>query len=171
MVQGVDRRGGIAKRLGNDEQLVHDFLLFEGNGETLRLVAELQILADDNGLNLTFGTLSAACKYVAPSHQLVRKGDQAKKKPGYFASENDLVRRVRDETGTGDARNPITYLVEAADDIVYSVADIEDGIKKRILSWHDLEAELTIGAKDFRAESVLDRVLENEGNHSPSRQT
>ena len=152
----------LRKRLGNDEQLVHDFLLFEGNAQTLRLVAKLQILADDNGLNLTFGTLSAACKYVAPSHQVVRKGDQAKKKPGYFASENDLVRRVRDETGTGDARNPITYLVEAADDIVYSVADIEDGIKKRILSWHDLEAELTIGAKDFRAESVLDRVLETK---------
>jgi dGTPase len=149
-------------RFGGEEQLVQDFLQFEGNAQTLRLVAKLQILADDNGLNLTFGTLSAACKYVAPSHQLAKDGDQARKKPGYFASENDLISRVREETGTGESRNPITYLVEAADDIVYSVADIEDGIKKRILSWCDLKAELESGAKDLRAQSVIDRVLETK---------
>jgi dGTPase len=53
---------------------------------------------------------------------------------------------VRQKTGTGPARNPIAFLVEAADDIVYSVADIEDGIKKGILSWASLN-ELLAGAK------------------------
>ena len=152
----------LRERFDGDEQLVQDFLQFEGNVQTLRLVATLQILADDKGLNLTFGTLSAACKYVAPSHRLVKEGDQARKKPGYFASENDLVRRVREETGTGESRNPITYLVEAADDIVYSVADIEDGIKKKILSWVDLEAELENRATELQAKSVIDRVLETK---------
>jgi dGTPase len=153
-------REDLAKRLDGNEQLVQDFLQFEGNAQTLRLVAKLQILADDKGLNLTFGTLSAACKYVAPSHQLVKAGDQAKKKPGYFASERDLVKEVREKTGTGDSRNPITYLVEAADDIVYSVADIEDGIKKGILSWDDLKRELEDRAKELQIESVLARVLD-----------
>ena len=37
------------------EQQIQDFLKFEGNAQSLRLVATLQILADYNGLNLTFG--------------------------------------------------------------------------------------------------------------------
>ena len=114
-----------------------DFLNFEGNAQTLRLVSKLQILADFYGLNLTFGTLSAACKYTAASHQ-TKTGNQAFKKPGYFASESDVIKEVRQATGTGEARNPITFLVEAADDMVYSVADIEDAVKKGLLRWSDL---------------------------------
>src|SRR5579863_2314143 len=49
------------------EQQIQDFLNFEGNAQSLRLVTTLQVLADRSGLNLTFGTLSAMCKYVAPS--------------------------------------------------------------------------------------------------------
>ncbi len=131
---------------GNDKSLAHpqltqDFLNFEGNAQTLRLVSKLQILADFYGLNLTFGTPSAACKYVAPSHQ-VNERDHAMKKPGFFASENDLIAEIRAATGTGEARNPITFLVEAADDIVYSVTDIEDGVKKGVLRWADLVTRL-----------------------------
>ena len=39
------------------------------------------------------------------------------------------------ERSTTGRRHPITYLVEAADDIVYCVVDIEDGLKKRLLTW------------------------------------
>src|SRR3954464_14981205 len=49
--------GGLRKLLGNRDELVNDFLLFEGNAQTLRIVAKLQVLADFHGLNLTFGTL------------------------------------------------------------------------------------------------------------------
>ncbi len=124
-------------------QHVQDFLNFEGNAQTLRLVAKLQILADYFGLNLTFGTLSALCKYTAPSHEADKDGlDHARSKPGFFASETKLVEQIRERTGTGANRNPIAFLVEAADDIVYSVADIEDAIKKGIFSWAQLEEQL-----------------------------
>ena len=56
-------------------------------------------------------------------------------KPGFFASENSLIQEVRKRTGTGEFRNPITFLVEAADDIVYSTVDIEDSVKKGIIDW------------------------------------
>ena len=116
---------------------------FEGNAQSLRLVATLQILADYNGLNLTFGTLSALCKYVARSDKADKGAtDHAFHKPGYFASEEDIVERVRHETGTGDARHPICFLVEAADDIVYLAADVEDAVKKDLLSWREIEKEL-----------------------------
>ena len=115
----------------HDDQEIQDFLNFEGNAQSLRLVARLQILADDAGLNLTFGTLSALAKYLAPSHKAhPDHTNHAFRKPGYFKSELNIVDQIRHETGTGAARNPICFLVEAADDIVYLPADIEDAVKK-----------------------------------------
>jgi dGTPase len=136
-------------------QLVQDFLKFEGNAQTLRIVSKLQILADFNGLNLTLGTLSAAMKYTADSVEAdEHHEDHGKMKPGFFASETSLIERVREETGIGGARNPITFLVEAADDIVYSVADVEDGIKKGVVRWIDVRKAL-----HDTASSDLDEVL------------
>ncbi|MFG0300458.1 MAG: dGTP triphosphohydrolase [Phycisphaerales bacterium JB047] len=144
------------KKLSDDEQLAQDFLNFEGNAQSLRLLTKLQILADFNGLNLTYGTLSASCKYIAPSHQVDKKENHAKAKPGYFASENQVVDTIRKKTGTGFARNPLTYLVEAADDMVYSVADIEDAIKKGIVSWPEIKHLLE--SDDASQTEAVDRM-------------
>jgi dGTPase len=166
---------GLRELIGDHEQLVRDFLLFEGNAQTLRLVAKLQILADYHGLNLTFGTLSANCKYIAASHQAdSQSSDHGKAKPGYFASENQLIGQIREKTGTGEARNPIAFLVEAADDIVYSVADIEDGIKKCILPRSRLEEILKEEKGDVAnlVEEVIegkDRILKAGGNQAVSK--
>ena len=122
-------------------QLKSDFLEFEGNAQTIRLISKLQVLADFHGLNFTSATMSAACKYIASSD----KTDDCyheKTKIGYFASEQDVVEMIQKETGTEDVRNPITYIVEAADDIAFSVVDIEDGIKKGVISWDALEDKL-----------------------------
>jgi dGTPase len=154
--------GKLAELLGSQE-LAQDFLLFEGNAQTLRLVSKLQVLADYKGLNLTYGTLSALCKYTSSAKEArTDHPDHAKKKPGYFASEQDVIKEIREKTGTGDARNPITFLVEAADDIVYSVADIEDGIKKGILSWPELEQLLKScnGAVGKHVQIVLKRMTD-----------
>lgn len=133
--------------IGQKEQFVQDFLQFEGNAQTIRLVTKLQILADFHGLNLTCGTLSAACKYVAASDE-VNDDPHEKSKVGYFASGNSLIKDLREETGTGNARNPITFLVEAADDCVYNTVDLEDGLTKGILDWKLLKEELLSGKDD-----------------------
>ena len=121
------------------QQLANDFWRFEGNAQTLRLISRLQIMEDYYGLNLTYGTLSAVCKYISASDETTT--EQEKKKPGYFASENEVVTEIRAATGTGEARNPITYLVEASDDIVYSVVDIEDAVKKGVVRWSEIKKE------------------------------
>ena len=149
----------LVKEFNGRTQLVQDFIAFEGNAQTLRLVTKLQILADFNGLNLTFGTLSALLKYTAQSDQTEDDGDHAKAKPCYFASENEIVRRIREFTGTGESRNPLTYVVEAADDITYSVADIEDGVKKGILLWRDLETAISNTALGQRVLQATDVIL------------
>lgn len=138
--RGDDR---LAALLNNDDRLVADFRSFEGNAQAFRLLTKLQILADYFGLNLTYGTLSASCKYVAPALTASAKNeDHAWSKPGYLTSEADVIAEVRMKTGTGEARNPITFLVEAADDAVYSVADIEDAVRKRIFTWAEVEKQL-----------------------------
>lgn len=141
-----------------NEQQIQDFLRFEGNAQSLRLVATLQVLADRTGLNLTFGTLSALMKYVATSNE-ADKGtpNRAWRKPGYFASENDIVNEIREATGTDSARNPICFLVEAADDIVYLAADVEDAVKKGILSWTNVQEKL-----DLESDSVQQAIKRKE---------
>ncbi len=136
-----DFKSEVGNKKAPETQFALDFLNFEGNAQTLRLIARLQVLADNYGLNLTCGTLSASAKYVASS-DTTDKTNQPRRKHGFFASENELIGRMRAEVGTGEARNPIAFLVEASDDIVYSTVDLEDGIKKRCMSWDFLEEEL-----------------------------
>jgi len=150
------------------EQHVQDFLQFEGNAQTLRLLTKLQILADFHGLNLTYGTLSAMCKYTAPSHEAGKDDDHARSKAGYFASENSIVSDIRTKTGTGPSRNPITFVAEAADDIVYSVADIEDAVKKGILGWIDVLDYIDHGSSHEMVKQALkgkDRILGHGTGH------
>ncbi|MEL6768268.1 MAG: dGTP triphosphohydrolase [Pseudomonadota bacterium] len=124
------------------DQHKNDFLLFEGNAQTLRVLTKLQVIGDDLGLNLSVGTLAAVMKYVASSDTL-DKSKQARKKVGYFASEQHVVARIRAETGLdADARHPLALVMEACDDIAYSVLDAEDAIKKGLVSLNDLLAAL-----------------------------
>jgi len=118
-----------------------DFRRFEGNAQTLRTLTRLQVVKDNRGLNLTFGTLAATMKYTVGS-AFPRGDDPAAhaKKVGYFASEEELVQTVRDATGLshGQMRHPLTYIMEACDDTAYSIVDIEDAVKKQIVSFADL---------------------------------
>ena len=82
-----------------------------------------------------------ACKYIAPANEIT-KDLHEKSKLGYFTSEQDFVEKLQEETGTENIRNPIAHIVESADDIAYSVVDIEDGVKKGVISWDDLEVKL-----------------------------
>lgn len=128
------------------ERLKQDFLQFEGNAQTLRLLLTLQTIAHlDGGLNLTCGTLAAAMKYVAPSNG-TNGEKQERKKAGYFFSEDAAIARIRNSTGLQDRRHPIAYLVEAADDCAYLATDLEDAVMKGFVSWQDLKHALKTAA-------------------------
>jgi len=151
------------------EELREDFLNFEGNAQTLRLVTRLQVSSGGYGLDLTAATLAALMKYTVPASG-TGKTKPSTKKPGYLASENEIVGWIRAQTGLGEGdRHPLTWLMEACDDIAYSVLDIEDAIKKCIVSPEDVLAHLKrkIGngsTTDFlaRLESDFTRADENQ---------
>jgi dGTPase len=129
-------RNQIKKLGGEKAQGALDFLLFEGNAQTFRILTNTRLLAHDHGLNLTCATATAVRKYLAASTEADRKSQAHEyTKPGFFLSEADIVGKICMRTSTEARRHPIAYLVEAADDIVYCVVDIEDALKKRLLTW------------------------------------
>lgn len=128
---------------GEKKQKAQDFLKFEGNAQALRIVTNTHLLSHSQGLNLTCATISALRKYLAPSNTANKDSEWHElTKPGYFWSEEALLGKVSYLTGTVGCRHPIAFLVEAADDIVYSVVDLEDAVKKGLLRWSDLAEEL-----------------------------
>ena len=113
-----------------------DLIDFEGNANGFKLLTESRD-GVPGGLRLSYATLGAFMKY--PKASLPKKPSKhiADKKFGFFQSEKDFFLEVVEEiglepnpnnTGTGYYRHPLTYLVEAADDICYTIIDFEDGI-------------------------------------------
>lgn len=125
-------------------QMREDFYHFEGNAQALRLVTKLHYLIDENGMNLTYALLSTIIKYPIPSTGVDKKASDIKlRKMGYYFADADIYEEVAKETGTNGNRHPLTFLLEAADDIAYKTADIEDAFVKGYLSYHQILEELT----------------------------
>lgn len=121
-----------------DERMKRDFVKFEGNAQALRILTKLQIVNDDFGLNLTCGSLAALMKYPTTSEKTA-KTNIATKKFGCFHSDLRVAEEVWEQTGLNEGhRHPLTFLMEASDDIAYSVLDVEDAVKKGLISYRDL---------------------------------
>lgn len=113
--------------------LLSDFIEFDGNPQGFRTITKLHTEHDENSLNLTYATLLCGLKYSRAAGE--RKGEGILKKAGYFQSEKELVEKIYDDMDLHlHHRYPLTYIMEAADDIAYCMSDIADGIEKRILT-------------------------------------
>jgi dGTPase len=112
---------------------------FEGNAQTLRILTRLEpkVLDDDDcrGLNLTRGVLDACIKYP-----WARREDR--RKFGVYADDLPVFGWVR-EGAPPDRRCVEAQIMDWADDVAYSVHDLEDGILagRIILSWLARPAE------------------------------
>ncbi|WNR45101.1 deoxyguanosinetriphosphate triphosphohydrolase [Paenibacillus roseipurpureus] len=130
------------KHILSDQQK-NDFMHFEGNAQALRILTKLQFLNDQYGINFTYATLAVLLKYPRSS---LEKGKYKDKKSfskfGYFTSERSIFEDIKRETGIGEFRHPLTFLMESADDIAYSAADVEDGVKKNLVPWENVYLEI-----------------------------
>ena len=113
-----------------------DLTHFEGNANGLKILMESRE-GVPGGLRLSYATLGAFTKY--PKSSLPHKPTKhvADKKFGFFNAQQADYQAVANDLGliiTGDKlmRHPLAYLVEAADDICYTLIDFEDGIN---LGW------------------------------------
>ena len=125
------------------EQMREDFYHFEGNAQALRLVTKLHYLVDEHGMNLTYALLHTIVKYPVSSVGIDKStGNIKDKKMGYYYADKDIFESIVKETGTDGKRHPLTFILEAADDIAYKTADIEDAYVKGFISYYQLKEEL-----------------------------
>ncbi|MCV2401959.1 dGTPase [Marinomonas sp. C2222] len=136
-IQLLISRDDIPDDLSLLEPLVRDICSFEGNAQALRIVHALQTL------NLTYTQLSGIIKYTRRADQS-KPDDQdtksyLKKKAGYYLSEQPIVQDINDALVINEGcRSPFSYVMEAADDISYCIADIEDAVEKGIVKFDEL---------------------------------
>lgn len=142
-------------------QMMADFLNFEGNTQALRLVTKLHYLVDEHGMNLTKGLLGTIIKYPVSSLEVHKESRNIReRKMGYFYAERDIFDDLQESLGTHGARHPLAYALEAADDIAYLTADIEDAFKKGCITFGQLVQELGEYGRKQEAEGVARERLE-----------
>jgi len=134
---------GKGKRFKNalTEKEYQDLIDFEGNANGFKILSESKN-GVTGGLRLSYATLGAFMKY--PKESLPKKPTKhiADKKFGIFQSETEFFKEVAKELGlikrgsntdVSFCRHPLAYLVEAADDICYTIIDFEDGINLGVI--------------------------------------
>lgn len=121
-----------------DEQWA-DLVSFEGNAQGFRILNQSAY-----GLKLTMATLGAFTKYPCPSHFSGRDTRRkSQKKFGFFDSEREIFEvvatslQLSSPTRGAWHRHPLAFLVEAADDICYSIIDLEDGCNLGLIPFEE----------------------------------
>lgn len=141
--------------LSSAQQL--EFTKFDGNPQTLRLVTQLQTHANGLGLDLCAATLAAMIKYPVSAENR-DKDNPSRKKVGYFESEREIVKWVRHKTGLLEGqRHPLTWIMEACDDIAYSILDVDDVMKKGVASPEDILSQLQ-GHETLKSSKATEKI-------------
>ncbi|MBQ0147289.1 MAG: dNTP triphosphohydrolase [Flavobacteriaceae bacterium] len=120
-----------------------DLINFEGNANAIRILTQQQNGKSEGGLRLTYSTLASIAKY--PCESVAKdKSKLHRKKFGFFQAQKDIFHTIASKTGMIIEsaspiiykRHPFVWLVEAADDICYSIIDVEDSQRLGIID-HD----------------------------------
>lgn len=142
-----------------------DLVRFEGNAQGFRILNKAQY-----GLKLTAATLGAFTKYPCPAEFPDRdKSKKSQNKFSFFQSEASAFQAVAEHVGLvqiGEqawCRHPLAFLVEAADDICYSIIDLEDGCRLGLVSFTDtVEMMATIVGNQFDPDKLSRHISLNE---------
>ncbi|MGB0357481.1 MAG: dGTP triphosphohydrolase [Flavobacteriaceae bacterium] len=130
----------------------HDLTHFEGNANGLKILIESRP-GIPGGLRLSYATLGAFTKYPKASLPHRPTTHVADKKFGFFQAQQTDYNAVAQELGLAQdkkiLRHPLAFLVEAADDICYTLIDFEDGIN---LGWI---------SEDYALEYLINLVKDN----------
>ena len=119
---------------------------FEGNAQTLRLLTRLEPKVAGAGLNLTRATLDATLKYPwfradpgGPPPQTPQKGQAPGTKFGAYAEDAEVFAWIR--AGAPERRPCLeAQVMDWADDIAYSVHDMEDGFHAGLITFKNLQS-------------------------------
>lgn len=151
-------RGQELRGMVNDRQWA-DFINFEGNANSFRLLTHQFRGRRDGGMAMTYSALASIVKYPYTSLHAGKKG-----KFGFFSSEEEIFRKVANQLGIPEyepgkfARHPLVYITEAADDICYQIMDLEDAHKLKIIGLQEV-MDLFLGFFDTTDHPRMHRTL------------
>lgn len=124
-------------------QMAADLEHFEGNAQALRILAKGKYNSE---MNLSAAVISTLVKYPTESLKVDKASpDVRRHKLGCYYGDRDSFLRISQIVGTrgenGEIfRHPLTYMLEAADDIAYATADLEDAFAKGLFTLNDFIA-------------------------------
>ncbi len=134
-----------------------DFEAFDGNAQGFRVINTLENNKDAGGFRLTFPVLASLVKYPCSAHEALGRSSG---KFNYYTAEQKIFTEVFSVLGLmhdGRARrHPLSYLLEAADDICYRIIDMEDARELRIITYQDIKDVMTplLSEKDLDCERL-----------------
>lgn len=137
-----------------------DFENFDGNAQGHRILSKLEYHFLDGGMRLTYATIGSMIKYP----RLASFGTPT----SIFSTEADLYRETANVLGLPEietgrwVRHPLSFLLEAADDICYSILDVEDAIELGILSFAEVRPMFIYLCGD---EVNVDKEFEENGQN------
>lgn len=131
---------------GLSEAEILDVQTYEGNAHGLRMVATLEMYQREGGMRLTAASMGTLIKYPwTAASEPVAAGKVRKGKFNIYQAELPYFEVVARELGLIEkgthhwARHPLSYLMEAADDICYAILDLEDAVEIGILDVREFE--------------------------------
>lgn len=143
-----------------------DLYSFEGNAQSLRLLSKTPYLGRRCGFNLSYSVLGTIMKYPISAYGREYDNPSGLRKIGYYYSESLLFDDISLKLGLEGRRHPLSYLLEAADDIAYRTSDLEDALVKKVITL----PEITEALKGQPMSDMLDVIYEEElakGRHKP----
>ena len=150
--------------------LAQDLCHYDGNAQAIRVISKLQ------RLNLSYTQIASVVKYTRgayePKPQKGEAFDYLMKKPGFYYSEKDFIEKVQNALHVKHGhRFPLTYIMEAADDISYLTADLEDSVEKGILSldkvYELIEKECKKEGETYLLDVIQERYNQAKKNEEP----
>jgi len=140
--------------------LSKDLCNYDGNAQAIRMITKLQ------RLNLSYFQIISVLKYTRGAYEEAPLEEQPlsylKKKPGFYYSEKDTVQKIQHSLNIqAGHRFPITYIMEAADDISYLTADLEDSVEKGILTLDEVYSIIKNECNKHDEKFLLD-IIEKE---------
>lgn len=145
-----------------------DLSHFDGNAQGIRLVHTIL------QLNLSYSQVACIMKYTAPAWWQGEKPEaysNLMKKPGFYLSERKYVETLRAETELAEFhRFPLTYIMEAADDISYCIADLDDAVEKAIFNVDALHHYLATEWGTFKDNDLFAHTVEQAWKEAKMKQ-
>ena len=164
----------------------YDLNRYEGNANGFRILTN----NCGKGINPTYALIGAFSKYPRESfieedldYSYDRKeAPKQLAKYGFFQADKEIFSAIAEELGLvkisknpkdlAFSRHPLSYLMEAADDIAYQMIDFEDGCRLDIIHYHEnynkitpREVLLKIAKIDTRFSEEHLNLLCKDGDH------